>query len=824
MDSDDDYQSLSPPKELSPQVQFRRLKRLKKSDQPLKDPLFDLTDDPILFSHVDFAKLEALENDSEPQFVDESISTEDANLSPESLPQGDGNQVGSEQVFNESDSTGEANLSQESLSQGVGNEIQNGNKMELGIDVEVKRTKRVLEFDDDVVGGSPMREDSENVDPEKKKEIIGAEDLLEEKEEKKKKKKKRIEKSDGGDELQSKSRGSNKRREELPPKTKRREEKERKEYLKELHAESQRLLRETGDASFKPIPVVHKPISSILEKIRKRKLEISKKSMISNDNSHGVERNIRPRDRLADLDIPNEDRLEENATIPVEKKIIAPLEEQRSLATSNVDEDDAKPTIHEKAQNQEPANEEPTPAPRAPVDDTQDLFDDSEPIGTTDVHNDQKPNSPLDEDFAPSLHAMNLKLDSVPVDDSSSEEEDNEKENFDPRPRGDADNSSPNGDPLKDFIDEEAEEEDDSDNDLNRFQENEDEEIDDLEELNAMIATDYEERLTDKERRNELHQKWLDQQDATGTDNLIQRLKCGSVVRDTLLSDNEPETDEDDEKDEEIDDEAEEDDSLPKESGRINIRKAKQIILKLYPDKEDTYLSDGDDDDDDDDMQRRRAQCLIRRASYFCLVISIYILLNPSLGSSYIKLEQEERGTIASPAADASSREVFGLIKKLNISSDNKRKPKALSIFDSVLKGGSSGRSAKSSFVGRVSNHHIPSSHKQGSATIRPFIFGREDSNSRSSISVSEDSLNSVPQEIRATRNLTAKYSNSQTKVRNQTTDGAVEAISSTSLLEILKRSSSKSKVCNEETAVDLTKSIFTFRVPKKTTKIEGRG
>lgn len=31
-----------------------------------------------------------------------------------------------------------------------------------------------------------------------------------------------------------------------------------------------------------------------------------------------------------------------------------------------------------------------------------------------------------------------------------------------------------------------------------------------------------------------------------------------------------------------------------------------------------------------------------------------------------------------SPADDESSREVFGLIKKLNIAPDNKRKPKAL--------------------------------------------------------------------------------------------------------------------------------------------------
>ncbi|XP_042018321.1 claspin-like [Salvia splendens] len=818
MDSDDDYQTFSPSKVQSPQLQLRRLKRLKKSDaKPLEDPLFDPNEDPILFDHVDFAKLEALENDSEPQVADESISTEDANLSQGSLSQGAGKEVqdpilfshvdfaklealendSEPQLADESFSTEEANLSQESPSQGIGNG--------LGIGVEVKKTKRVLEFDDDVVGGSPMREGSENLELEKKKEILGEDGLLEENEGKKKKK--RRENSDEGDELEIKSWGSKKERDvlpkkskrteerdELPKKNKRTEEKERKEYLKELHAESQRLLRETSDASFKPIAAVHKPISSVLEKIRKRKLEISKKSMISNDSNHGFERNIRPRDKLMDLDVPNEDRSEENATIPVEKETNDPLEEQSSLAGSNVDEDDGKPTIHDNAQNEVPANEEPTPAPRAPVDDTQDLFDDSEPLDTTNVQNDEKPNNLLDEDFAPSLQAMNLKFDSVPMDDSSSDEEDNDKENSDPHPRVVADNSSPNGDPVKNFIDEEAEEEDDSDNDLNRFPENEGDDNDDLEELNAMIATGYEERLTDKERRNELHQKWLEQQDAAGTDNLIQRLKCGPVVRDNLLLDDEPETDEDDEKDEEIDDEAEEG-SFQKESSRVNIKMAKQIILKLYPDKEDAYVSDGDEDED---MQRKRAQCLIRK---------------------------EERATIASPAADASSREVFGLIKKLNISSDNNRKPKALSVFDSILKGGSSGLSAKSSFVGRASNHHIPSSHKQGSATVRPFIFGRDDSNSRSSMSVSEDSSNAeVPQEIRPTRNITAKYSNSQTKVRSQTTDGGVESIStSTSLLEILKRSSSKPKACNNETPVDFTKSIFGFKVPKKT-RVQGRG
>ncbi|KAK4429171.1 hypothetical protein Salat_1217300 [Sesamum alatum] len=766
MDSDDDYQSFSPPKEPSPQVHHRRLKRLKKSNsKPLKDLLPDPIDDPLLFPQVDFAKLEALENDSE-------------------VPE-----------FNDSNSSEELVLSQESLSLGIGNEneTENEEKMECRSEMEVRKTKRMLEFDGDVAGevhgnGWGVEEASVGFEQGKNdKERIGEEDLFEEKKDDKKedekKKKKRV-KSDSG-ELNTKVRGSNKRR----------EEKERKAYLKELHAESQRVLRETRDASFKPIPVVQKPISSVLEKIRKRKLEISRKAMVINDRSYGYEGNNGPSDKLMVLDFSIEEKGEENVEIIVEKETIAPcLNRDSSLAASDVDEfkDAAKKTAHENDQNQVSPNEESTSAfPAAVPVHTQDLFDDSEPNSATAEQTDEQLKSPSEEDFAPSSLAMDLQFDSAAMGDSSSDEEDNDKENVDPHPCGIAyGSSSPKGDPVKDFVDDEAEEEDDSDNDL-RFRENEeDENIEDFEELNDVIATEYDERPIDNERRNELHQKWLEQQDAAGTDHLMQRLKCGSVLKDTFLPDKEPETDDDD--DGEFDDEAKED-SLPQNVARVNTRKAKQIILQLLPDKEDAYLSD-----DDDDTQRRHAQRLLIR--------------------------KEEQATLVSPADDESSREVFGLIKKLNIVSDNKRKPKALSFFDSVLKGGNSNNSSKSSFLGRVSsNHHIPSSHKQGSGTVRSFIFGRDDSNSRSSISMSEDSSDTVSKEVRPTRTVTAKYSNTQTKMSNQTRDAAAETVSRTSLLEILKRSSSQSRLCNQETTVDLTKSIFTFRAPKKPTKIEGR-
>lgn len=48
------------------------------------------------------------------------------------------------------------------------------------------------------------------------------------------------------------------------------------------------------------------------------------------------------------------------------------------------------------------------------------------------------------------------------------------------------------------------------------------------------------------------------------------------------------------------------------------------------------------------------------------------------------------------------------------------------------------------SFI-RGSNHSLPSSHKRGLSTARcSFIFGRDDSNSMSTTSVSEDSSDTV--------------------------------------------------------------------------------
>ncbi|EPS59115.1 hypothetical protein M569_15696, partial [Genlisea aurea] len=149
---------------------------------------------------------------------------------------------------------------------------------------------------------------------------------------------------------------------------------------------------------------------------------------------------------------------------------------------------------------------------------------------------------------------------------------------------------SASNDPVKDFIDEEAEEESDSDNELGYISGNGDGDEEDIEDaddegLNDIIATEYKEKPVDNEKRNELHQKWLEQQDAMGTDNLLQKLRCGSVLGDASLTMHENKKHESSDEDEtEEDSDCE---NLPSKPGHISTRKAKEIILQMYSEKDD---------------------------------------------------------------------------------------------------------------------------------------------------------------------------------------------------------------------------------------------
>ncbi|KAL6955310.1 hypothetical protein U1Q18_043338, partial [Sarracenia purpurea var. burkii] len=78
--------------------------------------------------------------------------------------------------------------------------------------------------------------------------------------------------------------------------------------------------------------------------------------------------------------------------------------------------------------------------------------------------------------------------------------------------------------------------------------------------------------------------KWLEQQDAVGTDNLMQRLKFGYKLKDTKFLEGDEEEDDEDEEDEEFGDEAMED-RVKTSMARINSRKAKQMIPDMFSDK-----------------------------------------------------------------------------------------------------------------------------------------------------------------------------------------------------------------------------------------------
>nr|XP_023903976.1 mitotic apparatus protein p62-like [Quercus suber] len=590
---------------------------------------------------------------------------------------------------------------------------------------------------------------------------------------------------------------------------------ERRDNLKQLRAESQRLLRETRDASFKPVPLVQKPISSVLEKIRQRKLEIAKKSVAINsmslldDDDDGDDGFVR--EVVVDCNSGgpiDEDRGNDGVVkVASEETIELPANMKSNLDELCMDEssDIKDHSSCESIPSQMDVDKESKQEFRAPIGDTQELFSDSQTSDSMDELPSKTPSSPLEEVMAPSILAMNLKLDSAPPDDVSSDEESNDKENIAPHPHGLTDLSS-FLDPVKAFVDDEAEEEDDSDNDMLRFQDNEeDEDNEDLEELKDMIATGYEEKPVDNEKRNQLHQKWLEQQDAAGTENLLQKFNCGSKLKETTLLEEE-EDEEGDEYKEDFGGEAAED-SNPTNVARMNLKKAKQMIPQMFTDKDDVYLSS----DDEETEKRLAKQCLF---------------------------EKSEPAMFLSPAEDESSREVFGLIKKLNIVPDSKKKAKTPSLYKMPPVGGKSNILSKSSFLGRGSNHSLPSSQKKASGKVRSFIFGRDDSNSRSSISMSglddsnsrcsismsEGSSDAIQRENQPKRPASAKFSNSQTKASTQNTRSVAEMKSGTSLFEILRRSSLQSEQCTRDSVVVQTESVFAaFKLSKKPIKTEGK-
>ncbi|KAG8061306.1 hypothetical protein GUJ93_ZPchr0003g18225 [Zizania palustris] len=428
---------------------------------------------------------------------------------------------------------------------------------------------------------------------------------------------------EGGEMAEVKGKRSKRKKEEAPKESargKKRSEKQRRVQLDSIHAESQRLLRETRSASFKPTAQpVYKPISSVLEKIRLRKLEILKKSNVPNEDDDGSSEPVS--DSTGYLGVP---QLKEVDTYDKDSKI------------DDVDNEDGMNCSELKQCDSVPEKKE-------VLDDSQDN------LGNKAQSGDSLNNAAVERQSSPASRPTESTYDIL-----SEDEDYNDKENIDPSTQKDdvnihephqralAGDSCLDDAILKDFLDVEAEEEDDSDDDMMRFKENEDDDgSDENEVFNDLIAAGYEEEKIDHEKRNVLHQKWLQQQDAAETNKFMQKLKFGPKEQKKTMD-----QDEDDAEDCKEESENEMYDLTPTNVVRQNSEKAKQMIARMFTDDNDTY-EHSDDEEIADHLARQR-----------------------------ISKREVQNSSFISPLEDDSSREVFSLIKKLNIAPQPKRRGK----------------------------------------------------------------------------------------------------------------------------------------------------
>ncbi|CAA6667436.1 unnamed protein product [Spirodela intermedia] len=281
-----------------------------------------------------------------------------------------------------------------------------------------------------------------------------------------------------------------------------------------------------------------------------------------------------------------------------------------------------------------------------------------------------------DDNGVPSLLGVDLGHNSDASDDSSSEEEDYDKENINPCPDEPVPvNLYRKNDLIKGFVDEEAEEEDDSDHDLMRFQddenEDEDDDSDEAEVFNGLIASGYKEKPLDAEKRNELHQRWLQHQDAAATDNLLQRLNSHTKQKGPYIVENEA-----DEEEPEEDDSEPLSDPPPVNAARQNARQAKEKMAQMFTDSEDAYISD----DEETEQRLLRGNLVLHQT-----VSQLSFWLSTVSDTT----SQVERSSVLSPAEeDETSREVFSLIRKLNTVPDTRRRPSSLPAFISGANNG----------------------------------------------------------------------------------------------------------------------------------------
>ncbi|VAI38681.1 unnamed protein product [Triticum turgidum subsp. durum] len=649
---------------------------------------------------------------------------------------------------------------------------------ELRREKEKSSAKKRLNMDEGEDGGAKM-----DVEPEPEVAVTGKRSKRKKKDadaEGKGKKKKKGEDGEGKKKKKGEDGEGKKRKKDKAPK-------ERRAQLESIHAESQRLLRETRKASFKPIAEpVYKPISSVLEKIRLRKLEIQKTSTTVCRSNTPVEEEEEEEEEDEEDEGEEEDASSEPESNPAEEPAIPEVKEvgsdDKNLKNDDVDkevganagdlndhaslpedETDVAFGLQDAVISDKDLNKRGSKSPnKEPVDNSQDKHEDNAQPSDDSI-------DAVDEE----AHVPPSSSPTKNTDDSSSEdeeeEEDNDKENIYPgiqkndvnthqQPRRTlASDSCLDAAVLKDFLDVEAEEEDDSDDDMARFKDNEEDDGDDENEvLTALIAAGFEEEEVDHEKRNALHQKWLQDQDAAETNNFIQRLKYGHQEQKVLM-----EEDEDDIEDCEDESENERSHDLTPNIVRQNSEKAKQMIAKMFTDENDTY-EHSDDEEIEEHLARQR-----------------------------ISKREVHSTSFISPLEDDSSREMFSLIKKLNIAPQppKRRGKQATSNLEMLMVGSNSNSSSKSSFLGRTTSGPISSSHR---STYKGYIFGRDDSNSNSkSCFATSESNSDVQDQANPSQPKKAKFSSSQTKPAASGASSEGGSTSGASLFELLRRSTS---------------------------------
>lgn len=557
--------------------------------------------------------------------------------------------------------------------------------------------------------------------------------------------------------------------------------KKRSEFDK-IHAESQRLLRETRDVSFKSLPTINKPISSVLEKIRLRKLQLEQKagkgsarlSKESKDDDASSEDLLKDNSDMesSDDDEKKDGALQENPETEnkedfEEANIRAPLVNDSGIpktpdtcAQTNLLEKDIVDDI--------PITSD---GFRAPNDDTQDLFCNSQLSSGEDLDQNPGDSSQDGEEVAPELLSMNLKVDSHPDEEELFDEDEN-KENVDPSPTKPTEAITYNRvAPVKAFVDDEAEDEDEDV--LLGHGEDDASDDDECEDLEDIVATAEEEQPMDQSRRDELHRKWLEQQDAAATSDILLRLGCGKKqrgrqTRKTTLLD--------------------EDDAIPFDNHGDDMIESDDKVGHHSSDSEESKHGD---DDFDMELEAPLKTTLDGDDAAAAFVSSDDEEVEERLMRERVLQDSEEQEMFLTPADDDTSREIFGLIKKVNIAPNGKKKPKTSQVFREILGSGvNSNSSSKSSFLGKTSSS-LQTSHKQGLGSSKSYIFGRDDSNSRHAISKTEG------QEDTDQKENENNLSSTQRKFKsNESGKNAAKCVNDSgkgpSLFEILRRQTSE--------------------------------